>query len=153
MLVTIMCDASLCVKTGASGYGFYCISERGKINGGGMFKSKLKDSYEAEYKAVANAIHYAIEKSIALKNDTILIQTDNQGVVDLINNVRPPREDLLLVQDYINVKVNNLNLKLIGRHVKGHTSKKENRYRSNNLCDQTAGFYMEQARNLFSKSQ
>ena len=148
MRVTLMTDASVCGTTGASGYGFWCVCERAKLGGGGSFKAPLKDSYEAEYKAVVNALHECLLKGIILKGDTILIQVDNKGVVELLNSQRQPREDLHTAFKTMHNLKFKFNLMVNARHVKAHTGRNTSRHKSNEYCDATAGKYMNIAREL-----
>ena len=43
MLVTLMTDASHCQQTGAAGFGFWCVSNRGKLAGGKTLSGKIKE--------------------------------------------------------------------------------------------------------------
>lgn len=146
MLVTLMTDASHCPNTGAGGYGFWCATERGKLPGGGPLAGVIKDSYEAEMKAVANSLKCGINAGLILEGDRVLVQLDHQGVVGCINGVHSARSDVKCVLDYIFNTAKELNLKVFARHVKGHSKNTEARYASNNHCDVRAGKGMQQAK-------
>lgn len=146
MLVTIMTDASLCGEQRVGGYGYWIASQRGKEAGGGVFKGTINDSYEAEFKAVANTLHTAIQKGLVLSGDRVIIQLDNSGVIHCMSGSNNVRKDIEPVYNLITQLRDQLNLVLEFRHVKGHSNRKEKRYIANNLCDMRAKKYMKQAR-------
>lgn len=146
MLVTIMTDASLCGIHKVGGYGYWIASQRGKEAGGGVFKGTISDSYEAEFKAVANTLHTAIQKQYVCSGDTVIIQLDNSGVIHCMSGSNNIRSDIQEVYDTIIRLRTEYDLILEFRHVKGHSNRKENRYVANNLCDIRAKKYMKQAR-------
>lgn len=150
MLVTLMTDASHCPRTGAGGFGYWCASERGKRPGGGSLNGVIKDSYEAEMKAVANALKASIDAGLVHENDTVLIQLDNLGVVNCISKKNNPREDVEHVLRYIFNYADKYHLKLISRHVKGHSRNTDQRSKANNHCDARAYEGMQQARKMLS---
>ena len=94
MLVTLMTDASHCQQTGAAGFGFWCVSNRGKLAGGKPLNGKIKDSYEAEAKGVANSLVIGFRSGIIQQGDTVIIQLDNIAVVFGINGkLKKKRKD------------------------------------------------------------
>jgi len=153
MRVTLMTDASHCPKWGAGGYGFWCASDRGKLPGGGALQGVIKDSYEAEMKAVANAMHTSIKAGLIADSDTLLIQLDNLGVVNCINGLNKPRADVAKVLQYIFQLGKQFNLTIKAKHVKGHTNRTENRYVANGHCDERAYKGMKQARSILNEMQ
>lgn len=138
MRVTLMTDASHCSQNMVGGFGFWCASDRGKLAGGKPLQGKIKDSYEAEMKAVANALNMSIRSGLIQSGDKVLIQLDNLGVVQCITRKKLPRPDVSHVLDYIFDYAKDLLLELQCRHVKGHSKKTENRFTSNKHCDRIA---------------
>lgn len=146
MNVTLMTDASHCAETGAGGFGFWCVSNRGKLAGGKPFQGKIKDSYEAEMKAVANALNIGIRSGIIASGDKVLIQLDNAGVIQCITKKKKPRADVKHVLEYIFEYARDFLIEIECRHVKGHSKKTESRYVSNKHCDRIAKHNMKLAR-------
>lgn len=146
MLVTIMTDASLCATHFVGGFGYWIASPRGKEAGGGIFKGTIADSYEAEFKAVANSLHSAIQKQLVQHGDKVIIQLDNSGVIYCMSGQNTVRKDLTDVVSTIRILEKQYNLSLEFRHVKGHTQRKENRYIANKMCDKRAKQFMKEAR-------
>lgn len=145
-----MADASLCHKTGAAGFGFWCASDRGKLAGGNIIRGAVKDSYEAEFKGVANALKSAINAGLIVNGDRVLIQLDNVGVIYCIQRKCKPRADIAKVLNYILNTAKQYNLKLECRHVKGHSKSIENRFVANNHCDVRARTAMRKARKVLA---
>lgn len=151
MLVTLMTDASLCLKTGAAGFGYWCASDRGKRAGGNIIKGVVKDSYEAEFKGVANSLQASINAGLISKGDEVLIQVDNEGVLFCIGGKCKPRADIAVVLNHILNTAKIYELKLRCRHVKGHTKLTDNRSLANDHCDSRAKYAMRQARKILKK--
>lgn len=143
-----MTDASVC-PTGAAGYGFWIVSERGGTPGSGAFKESIKDSYEGEYKAVVNAINFGVRNQLIQNGDSVLVQLDSKGVVALVNNEIIARDDLHLAQMLLTKLTKLNNIQLTARHVKGHTGKKDQRSKANYMCDKRAreGMLLARERN------
>lgn len=147
MLVTLMTDASHCQQTGAAGFGFWCVSNRGKLAGGKPLNGKIKDSYEAEAKGVANSLVIGFRSGIIQQGDTVIIQLDNIGVVFGINGkLKKKRKDVKEVLRFINNFKTQNNLSIECRHVKGHSKKTESRFSANKHCDRLAKQQMKMAR-------
>ena len=142
-----MTDASHCQQTGAAGFGFWCVSNRGKLAGGKPLNGKIKDSYEAEAKGVANSLVIGFRSGIIQEGDKVIIQLDNIAVVFGINGkLEKKRKDIKQVLDFINnFKIEN-NLSIECRHVKGHSKKTGNRFSANKHCDKLAKEQMKMAR-------
>lgn len=134
-----MTDASV-DKQGNAGYGFWCVSTRSTgISGSNPLKGYVKDSYQAEAKAVVCSLIQCIKKGSIKKGDNILIQLDNTGVISLFSNSKANiRADLVEVKTYLERLILEYNLTINYRHVKGHSSIKASRYTANNLCDISA---------------
>ncbi|EPH2574093.1 hypothetical protein LLH94_000788 [Acinetobacter baumannii] len=152
MLVTLMTDASLCHKTGAAGFGYWCASDRGKRAGGNIIKGVVKDSYEAEFKGVANSLQASINAGLISKGDEVLIQVDNEGVLFCLSGKCKVRPDIAVVLNHILDTAKMYELKLRCRQVKGHTKLTDNRYLANHHCDSRAKYAMRQARKVLKKS-
>lgn len=152
MRVTIMTDASVC-PTGAAGYGFWIVSERGGTPGGGMFKTLIKDGYEGEFKAVVNAVSYGVNNKLILPKDEVLIQLDNKGVVDILKGKLKPREDLVVAHSMLKKIISTHNIKVKARHVKGHTTVNDQRSKANRMCDMRARLAMKEARRANTNSE
>ena len=152
MLVTLMTDASHCPTTGAGGFGFWCVSNRGKLMGGKPLFGKVLDAYSAEAKGVANSLVIAFRSGVIQQGDKVIIQLDNIAVVAGINGKqRKIRKDIKEVLVFINnFKIEN-NITIECRHVKGHSKNTDNRYTANKHCDKRAKEQMKLARVELSK--
>jgi ribonuclease HI len=139
MQVTLMTDASV-DQAGNAGYGFWCVSNRSNgLAGGSPLKGYVKDSYQAEAKGVVSAIIQCIKKGNIKQGDTVLVQLDNAGVINLFSNPKANvRVDLIEVKAYLEELISKYDLTLKYRHVKGHSTTKGNRYTANKLCDMRA---------------
>lgn len=147
MLVTLMTDASHCSTTKVAGFGFWCVSNRGKLSGGKPLNGKVEDAYQAEAKAVANSLIIGFRSGIIQQGDKVIIQLDNLAVVNgLMGNSKKVRKDVMDVFRFIkNFKIEN-NIEIECRHVKGHTKRKESRFKANHHCDKIAKEQMKSAR-------
>jgi ribonuclease HI len=154
MRVTIIADASHCSDTGASGYGYWIASERGKHGGGGSVRTKVSGSIAAEMIAIVNAIDVAVKRELLQKGDHALLQTDCQGAIDAFIGLRKR-----LTQHEKGAKEIFFELKrgagftFSFRHVKGHTSNTEARFVTNNLCDKRARKAMQLARRMLGETE
>lgn len=146
MLVTLITDASSCPDTLVAGYGYWCVSGHGKEGSGGILKGDIKDSYEAELKGAINALIKCYKKGLIRDHDTVLIQLDNKGVVGLLNKDHLPRKDLIEAMKIFQEFTLKHHLRILSRHVKGHTNKSDNRYAANRHCDERARAFMLEAR-------
>lgn len=146
MKVTLMTDASVCGQTGAAGFGYWVVSSRGGYPGQGPLQGFIKDSFEGELKAVANALAESVKLNRIEYGDKVLIQLDNSGVVKCLNRTVKVRHSEAEVISYIRNLVSKLNLKLEARHVKGHTGRKQVKYIANKMCDMRAKHEMKKAR-------
>lgn len=144
-----MTDASV-DNQGNSGYGFWCVSTRSSgVSGGSHLKGYVKDSYQAEAKAVVCSLVQCIKRGNIKKGDTVLIQLDNIGVINLFSNPKANvRLDLIEVKIYLENLISKYNLTINYRHVKGHNITRGNRYTSNKLCDIRANIARKKARNI-----
>lgn len=147
MHVTIIADASRCLQTGASGYGFWIASPRSKFAGGGSFKLPTPSVEVAESLAICNALHVALAREAVQEGDQILIQTDCINAIDILSGKRKTlREDERVAFDFLQALRAAHSLTLAFRHVKGHSTLTGARYTTNRLCDQRAKAGMRKAR-------
>ena len=150
MKVTIIADASHCTHTGAAGYGFWIASERGKRPGGGQVRDRVDSSSAAEMIAIVNAAHQAIKDQLVQGGDHVLFQTDCESAILAFQGDRAG-----LTADERKAKKAFFELKrehgftFSFRHVKGHTTRPEARFVTNNLCDARAKQGMRLARQRF----
>lgn len=154
MRVTIIADASHCNDSGAAGYGYWIASERGKHGGGGFVQRKVGGSIAAEMMAVVNALAIAVKRELVQKGDHVLLQTDCQGAIDAFIGVRtrlPPDERDAKGAFFELKRLHGFTFSF--RHVKGHTTRPEARYVTNNLCDKRAKDGLRLARRFLADSK
>jgi ribonuclease HI len=97
--------------------------------------------------ACVNGLFFGLSAKLIENGDRILMQTDCQGAIDAFNHRRTrllEHEKQAKHKLSKLIKDNNLTIKF--KHVKGHTSRSEARYVTNNLCDMRAKKGMRQAR-------
>jgi ribonuclease HI len=152
--VTIIADASYCSQSGAAGYGYWTACERGKRGGGGEITAKVDSSGAAEMMAIVNAIHISVTGELVVQGDHVLLQTDCQAAIDafLGNRNRLTNSEKAAKQAFFDLK-RRVSFTFSFRHVKGHTSRPEARYVTNNLCDKRAKAGMRLARLRLADSQ
>lgn len=146
--MTIIVDASHCPSTMAGGYGFWLASQRGCFAGGGSFKESIPHSRCAEICAIVNAFHSGVSKGRILPGDEVLIQNDCLSAIDFLQDPhgkgghsfeKKAAELFCSIMLMGGVKVN-------FRHVKGHTSTRDQRSKSQGICDHVAKKHMREAR-------
>lgn len=143
MWVTVMTDASWCPDTKAGGFGYWVVSDRGRHGGGGELKQLPGCATEAEMMAVVNGLHCALKLAIAQKGDGILIQTDCQWAITVFNlvslsNLPENAKQFLPILKAFKALKEKHELRIVFRHVKGHSVRKNPRYIANNMCDKRA---------------
>lgn len=147
MLVTIIVDASFCPTTKVAGYGYWIASNRGKLPGGGIIHANTPNSTVAELYAVANGLHIALFSGIAEPQDSIIIQTDCQTVLDVLTGVGKASSKEMKLGLYAVTRIIEANHLLVEyRHVPGHTNGETPRRAANNHCDSRARSFMRKAR-------
>jgi len=153
MKVTIIADASHCSQSGAAGFGFWIASERGKRPGGGPVRDKVDSSSAAEMIALVNAVHQAIADQLVQKGDHVLFQTDCQAAILAFQGSRTQltRDEKKAKEAFFDLKRKH-EFTFSFRHVKGHTSRPEARFVTNNLCDLRAKQGMRLARQRLADS-
>lgn len=115
-------------------------------------KGKVESSHTAEMLAVCNSIHVALASGLVQPGDHLLVQTDCLAAIQAFENKREPkkpqeREALRFFRELRKEK----DLGVSFRHVKGHTTRTEARYVTNNLCDQRAKEGMRRARRTLNQ--
>jgi hypothetical protein len=170
MLVTLFSDASICPDTGCVGWAAWARCDRGVIRADGTLKRLTIDSTAAEAMALVNGIVMAKQARILMPGDTILAQTDNNGVMDVlhgetkrgIRRALRNRNDLdpRMIQEEINRRneeireisktyqniIQKMGLRLIWRHCKGHRGVQDPRAAVNTYCDKASRIRMQGAR-------
>jgi ribonuclease HI len=143
--VSVFADASWCHRTGAGGWGGWAKSNRKTVADGGQLLGAAS-SGEAEAMAAANAVWLAFARGVASHGDRLVIATDCEAVVRLLNlrSPRTPAETLAL--DYVASVCAARNATFEARHVKGHRPWLGRRNWVNDLCDGLARGGMERAR-------
>jgi len=154
MRVTIIADASHCTQSGAAGYGWWTACERGKRGGGGEVKEKVDSSSAAEMIAIVNAVHISVKGELVQEGDHILLQTDCQGAIDAFMSTRNrlTKDEKRAKSAFFDLK-RKVGFTFTFKHVKGHTSRPEARYVTNNLCDARAKKGMRLARQRLANSK
>lgn len=171
MLISLFSDASLCDKMHVGGWAAWLKADRGSVIDGGSFSVKVSDITLAEAMAVANGLYCGLRYGLVRDGDTILIQTDNNAVMGILNGItkrrasrltcrkrnismRALRRQVAIRNFEINAistvfldMVNMNHLTIRWRHVKGHRGTIDKRSAVNSLCDRVAKNNMRAARN------
>lgn len=136
MNITITTDASYYNQHKVGAYAFWISTPVGKYRKSGVFKERVIDSTDAEFKCILNALHYATTKFNTLIK--IIVNTDSMSVVDIVNkNKFYKKKRNILLKTYNDLKIK-LNCEIEFRHVKGHAPSVGKRNWVNNWCDKEA---------------
>lgn len=110
-------------------------------------RDPIDTSSAAELLAIVNAFFFAKMKGIIAEGDHVLLQTDCQRAIDVLESrIRElTRDELAGKKRFFDLK-REYGCTVSFRHVKGHTRRTEARYVTNNLCDQRAKDGMRLAR-------
>lgn len=150
MLVTIITDASHCNDTGAAGYGYWVVCDRGRESGGGVITARVADSTQAEMMAVCNGLWIGLNCGMVRPGDSVLLQTDCLSAVQIFQGQgKTPKDALLRIKQYILDLACKHDLRLRFRWVPGHTRGETSRTHVNNICDEYAKKYMRRQRTHF----
>lgn len=149
---TVITDASFCPTTRAAGFGAWVTLDNAggpprRIKKGGRLNKPPQSSEGAEFYAAMNGIWYAYQAGAR----DILLQTDNMGVVSVINctTVKSPLRSV-----YADIRLAHFQGATIrAKHVKGHTNVQDARSFVNRWCDEVAGKHMRAARKLLPYSK
>lgn len=149
-LITIITDASHCPNTLAGGYGVWVTGDHGRKSFRGPL-SGAKDSSEIESKAMCNGLWHGIRSGLIKRGDVVLMQTDCDAALKLLQGKRPPRYDAEFdVLDWFTDTTISNGILVRFRHVKGHTQKQDQRSKSQRRCDRDAGIEMNNERKRLS---
>lgn len=148
MIVTIIVDASHCSNTLAGGYGFWVASQRGCFAGGGSFKESIPHSRCAEICAIVNAFHSGVSQGRILPGDEVLIQNDCLSAIDFLQDPCSKGGHPLekKAAELFSGIMSTGKVTVRFRHVKGHTSTRDHRSKSQSICDLVAKKHMREAR-------
>lgn len=143
---TVITDASFCHETKASAWAAWVRvrSVRYPIRASGNFKSvNCQSPFQAELFAAANGVALAIANGAT----TILVQTDCLEVVRVFNGKRSPLPKGV-AQSFgkITKMIEQKEVRVTARHVKGHTRRDEPRFYVNRWCDKNAKKHMRTER-------
>ncbi len=161
----IFADASVCLKTGAAGWGAWVKRDGGVSQVfGGSFRNTMVFSTEAELAAIANAIHRALAWRLIIAGDVVMVQSDSAEALARIRQFtaagdnpavgglrvgpsrRPPRRPLVReAVERIKVLAEQHRLTLVVRHVRGHQAGPGRQW-VNAECDRTAKDHMRARR-------
>jgi ribonuclease HI len=170
---TIIADAAFCIMTKAGGWGAWIKAGRqaGHVTGG-AFKEKMPSSNISEVAALANALAVAKCRGMIQPGATVMLQSDSTHALGLILwkipmcisrpaagglEVNRPKRVSVHQRDHpalvsIAELAKEMDLKLVVRHVKGHTKGADGRHRINILCDQIAKAGKEAAKAAMRKA-
>lgn len=168
--VTIIADASFSSVGKSAGFGFWIKS--GGLAGyslGGAFTTPMQSACAAEISALANALAVGRQRNLVRQGQVVMLQSDSQHALGMIlwkvamsvdrpikgglatPKARRPQPHLRSLPglELIDQIARELELKILVRHVKGHTKGDDGRSRINILCDKLAKDGMKTARSAF----
>jgi ribonuclease HI len=137
MLVTINTDASYNSKLKIGAFSFWMVSNNGRLFGAGQLKGEIKHSSEAEFKSILNAMHFLKDKSGWTGIDKIIINTDSQQALDMINGKKTHAWAVVLKKSFNELR-KQMKCDVEARKVKAHSGLDEKRKWVNNWCDKAA---------------
>lgn len=146
MLVTIMTDASHCPDSKVGGYGYWIVSERGRLKGGAEFKSTVKTVNHAEAMAIVNGMYCALMAGLVQDGDAILVQTDSMTAISVLSGDIGGYDKILAEWK----RLTNGVLRIVFRHVKAHSGVRDARSHANRYCDEVARKSMRRARHALA---
>lgn len=140
MLVTINTDASYYPQYKVGGYAIWITSDDGRLKYANGFKDMLASQHDAEFKSIINALH--ILKKTKLTVSKLIINTDSQTVIDVVNGTPSKKGKPKYLKDNYNLFLNLIKQMGINdvtlRHVKAHTHTKNARHWVNDWLDKQA---------------
>lgn len=172
MLITLFSDASMCEKRKVGGWAAWlrCDRRRYPHRTGAPFTVRVNDTAMAESMAVVNALASGIAQGFVEPEDVVLIQTDNNSVMGVLEGtvirrmskavrkrkgltqaqakriVRERNAEIGMVSAMFLSYVARHSLTIRWRHVKGHRGNIDRRSAVNTYCDQQARAHMRTAR-------
>ena len=110
-------------------------------------QTPIDNSTAAEMAALVNGLFFALKSGIALAGDHVLLQTDCTGAILALESKRKElsKDERAAKAVFFGLK-KEYGVTVSFRHVKGHTTRTEARFVTNNLCDQRAKDGMRLAR-------
>lgn len=144
---TVITDASYCPNTRSGAYGAWITMDSDgltplRIRKSGRLQGLPDHAAHAELLAALTGVWYAVQAGARI----ILLQTDNQQVVEILNG-RGKIASNKLIRIYGMIKNEHFgDVKISARHVKGHTTKQDARSFVNRWCDEQAGIHMRALR-------
>jgi ribonuclease HI len=148
MNVTAFSDASFCEETKAAAWAGWVKSDRGRVYKGGVIRTIVVSSNEAEFCALANTLALAEKGGLLEIGDRMIAQTDNRRVQSVLTGVA----NFHLTQcehevvNWVQNRVKRLSLRFVVRHVKGHHGSVTPRNAVNTVCDAIARQHMRRER-------
>lgn len=152
---TMITDASHCPNTKAGGWASWTTRNGVRYKYCGALKGLYDSSNEAEFAAICNGLFMLLQNKVVRSGDTLLIQSDNTTALNWTGAERsgqmPVYEGMTAKARDLRMRfrelVNDNNLRIRARHVKGHQSNQKGaRYYVNNWCDEQAGYHMRKLR-------
>lgn len=146
-LIHLMADGSFCPTLKIATGGFCVKSDLGHLRASRTLV-EAHDAFAAELYAVAEGLRIAKLCGYLTENSTLLIRSDNQGVINYLNGGRVSRKDLIPVLAEIFMIGKEFNLQIKSQHIKGHSKKTEAKYKVQRGCHNLAKRHMDHARGL-----
>jgi ribonuclease HI len=117
-------------------------------------KMPIDTSNAAEMAALVNGLFFACLAGIAQQGDHVLLQTDCTGAIAALEGKRTARSkhERYAKKRFFEIK-KEYGVTVSFRHVKGHTSRTEARYVTNNICDHRARNGLRLARKRLKESR
>lgn len=110
-------------------------------------RDRVQGSAAAEMLAVCNALYIAHAHQLVQHGDAVLLQTDCLAAIQAFEDQRQVKNpDEVAAVRYFRTIRKEQSLRVSFKHVKGHTTRPEARFVTNNLCDKRAKEGMRQAR-------
>lgn len=150
MRVTLLTDASYCPKYGAAGWGARVACDRGKRSYGGTFKERLPSPSLAEFQAIVNGVYVSRRTGMLVPGDFLLIQVDCEAAIRYSEGRDLKTDELFRTKVQLDKLLEGVTHEF--RHVKAHTSKGDDKYLANDLCDTIARGHMRRLRDQFIRN-
>lgn len=144
MLVTINTDASHNSDHKIGTFSFWMVSNAGRLFGAGELKGRVDHSTDAEFRSALNALHFLFDKSGWKGITKIIINTDSQSVVEMINGSKTHAWAKDLKKHFNQLKAKHKVI-IEARKVKAHSGIEEKRKWVNNWCDKQAKKILRQS--------
>jgi ribonuclease HI len=141
MLVSIFSDAGYCHTTGIASWGGWARSDRGIARSGGLLKIDSNNTVLLEAAAMVNAVKMSLIFKVLQHQDTMLLQTDNNMVDDILTGkVKGPLPGLVY-GEFVRTCMH-YGLDYEWRHVEGHKGDALPSNSVNSYCDRVCRFFL-----------